>query len=80
MAANIQKLNFTQALNRLEEIVKKLEDPNLDLEEGLKLLEEGVSLHKQCKNKLTQANFKITTILKENSNTQSEEKEESEVI
>lgn len=58
-------LNFTQALKRLEEIVEKLEDPDLDLEVGLKLLEEGVSLHKLCKTKLTEANAKITTILKE---------------
>ncbi|OGD88049.1 exodeoxyribonuclease VII small subunit [Candidatus Curtissbacteria bacterium RIFCSPHIGHO2_01_FULL_41_11] len=63
-------LNFTQALKRLEEIVERLEDPNLDLEVGLKLLEEGVSLHKLCKSKLQQANTKITTILKEdNGNT-----------
>lgn len=56
---------FTQALKRLEEIVEKLEDPNLDLEDGLALLEEGVKLHKFCQNKLTQANTKITEILKE---------------
>lgn len=58
-------LNFTQAIKRLEEIVEKLEAPDLDLEEGLKLLEEGVMLHKLCKEKLTEANKKITTILKE---------------
>ena len=58
-------LNFTKALNRLEEIVAKLEEPDLDLEEGLKLLEEGVALHKLCRKKLTTANAKITTILKE---------------
>lgn len=57
--------NFTQALTRLEEIVGKLESPDLDLEEGLKLLEEGVRLHKLCKNKLTLANTKITDILKD---------------
>lgn len=57
--------NFTQTLARLEEIVDKLESPDLDLEEGLKLLEEGVLLHKLCKNKLTAANAKITDILKE---------------
>ena len=57
--------NFTQALARLEEIVEKLESPNLDLEDGLKLLEEGVVLHKLCKNKLTVANAKITDILKD---------------
>lgn len=61
----LSKLNFTQALNRLEEIVSRLEEPDLDLEEGLKLLEEGVSLHKYCKNKLTEAKTKINTILKE---------------
>ena len=58
-------LNFTQALARLEEIVEKLESPDLDLEEGLKLLEEGVALHKLCKNKLTAANTKISDILKD---------------
>jgi len=59
-----QTLNFNRALKRLEEIVSKLEEPDLDLEEGLKLLEEGVELHKLCKTKLTEANAKITTILK----------------
>lgn len=58
-------INFTQAIKRLEEIVGKLESPDLDLEEGLKLLEEGVKLHKLCREKLTQANAKITTILKD---------------
>ena len=60
-----KSLNFTQALARLEEIVEKLESPNLDLENGLKLLEEGVALHKLCKNKLTAANTKISDILKD---------------
>ena len=60
-----KSLNFTQALARLEEIVEKLESPDLDLEEGLKLLEEGVALHKLCKNKLTAANTKISDILKD---------------
>lgn len=58
-------LNFTKALKRLEEIVETLEGPNLDLEESLKLLEEGVKLHKYCKSKLTEANSKINSILKD---------------
>lgn len=64
MAKKQEDLNFTKALARLEEIVAKLEDPNIDLEAGLNLLEEGVSLHKYCKDKLTEANAKITKILK----------------
>lgn len=65
MPKNPTSLSFTQALRRLEEIVAHLEEPDLDLEEGLKLLEEGVKLHKFCRAKLTEANTKITTILKE---------------
>ena len=59
-----EEINFSKALARLEEIVQKLEKPDLDLEAGLKLLEEGVKLHKICKNKLTEASAKISTILK----------------
>jgi len=68
-----QSINFTQALKRLEEIVEKLESPNLDLEEGLTLLEEGVKLHKLCREKLTQANAKISTILKESKGGESQD-------
>jgi exodeoxyribonuclease VII small subunit len=56
---------FNEALARLEQIVEELEDPNLDLEKGLALLEEGVALHKACKDKLTSAQAKIKKILKE---------------
>lgn len=74
--AKDNQTTFTKALQRLEEIVEKLEDPSIDLEEGLKLLEEGVKLHKYCKSKLTEANAKITTILKDSQKSS----EESEVI
>lgn len=60
------QISFSRAISRLEEIAGKLEDPNLDLEDGLKLLEEGVKLHKICKDRLTQANAKISAILSEN--------------
>lgn len=62
---NPKDINFSQAMKRLEEIVEKLQSPDIDLEEGLKLLQEGVALHKLCKTKLTDANAKITTILQE---------------
>lgn len=65
MKKQFRELNFTQSLKRLEEIVETLENPQLDLEEGLKLLEEGVLLHKLCKRKLTEASVKIEGILKE---------------
>ena len=61
-------LSFSRALERLETIISELENPNLDLEDGIKLLEEGVKLHKSCKDKLTLANAKIRKIVKEDSN------------
>ena len=60
------QFNFSQSLKRLEEIVQKMEDPNLDLDEGLGLLEEGVKLQKACREKLNQAQTKIKEILKTN--------------
>lgn len=72
MKKNTDKISFSKSLARLEEIVVKLEMPDLDLDEGLKLLEEGVKLHKNCKQKLTEASVKISTILKDE-NTQVEE-------
>lgn len=63
-----KNLTFSQALARLEQVIEKLESPDLQLEEGLKLLEEGVSLHKYCKDQLMQAQLKITKLLKEDTN------------
>lgn len=69
MKKNLDEMGFSKALVRLEEIVAKLEEPDLDLDEGLKLLEEGVRLHKSCKQKLTEASAKISSILKDGTNT-----------
>ena len=71
---------FTQALKRLEQIVEKLEDPNLELEEALSLLEEGVQLHKFCQAKLTQANTKITQILNGDSKNKIDQESEETTI
>lgn len=64
------KFSFNHSLKRLEEITKLLENPDLDLEEALKLLEEGVSLHKICNDKLNQYQIRIKEILKEDSKNQ----------
>lgn len=54
---------FNQKLNRLEEIVGLLERPDVELEDGLALLEEGVALHKECQQMLTKTQAKIATLL-----------------
>lgn len=56
------KLNYEDSVKKLEEIVAKLEDGNLSLEESLKLYEEGAVLSENCRKMLSDAKLKITNI------------------
>lgn len=44
--------SFQQAMNRLSEIVSMLERNEIELEEAIKLFEEGLQLVNQCDSKL----------------------------
>lgn len=61
----MKNISFPKALSKLEEIVQKLETQDVDLEEGLKLLTEGLALHKMCAEKLKGAQSKIDKLLEE---------------
>lgn len=61
----MKDVSFAKALLRLEEIVQRLEAQDVDLEEGLKLLTEGLTLHKICTEKLKSAQSKIDKLLEE---------------
>jgi exodeoxyribonuclease VII small subunit len=50
-------MDFEKRLNRLEEIVGKMETGELPLEESLKLFEEGVKLSRDCNSQLSEAAF-----------------------
>ena len=56
-------MDFEKNLGRLEEIVHKLEDGELALEESLKLFEEGVKISRQCNEKLTEAEKRVKLLL-----------------
>jgi len=58
------KLNFEEALARLEEIVRSLEGGEKSLDDSMKLYEEGVRLIRVCSSELEGAEAKIK-ILKE---------------
>ena len=66
------KFNFNKGLLKLEEIINKMESGELSLEDSLKYFEEGVKIHRQCHNALTDAEQRIS-VLSENDN-YSEEK------
>lgn len=55
----IDKLNFEDALNKLETIVKELEDENISLESSIEKFELGVKLSSHCLKKLNEAEKKI---------------------
>lgn len=61
--AEKKQLTFEQAMARLEEIVKQLEQGDAPLEDALALFEEGTKLMKQCSTKLDRAEQKVTKLL-----------------
>ena len=60
----MQTTNFEDALKRLEEIVRKMEQGNASLEESLKLFEEGTQLVAQCGKQLDEAELKVVRLMK----------------
>lgn len=50
------------ALERLEMIADKLEDPQLDLDEAVRLYEEGLRLYAECTKRLDAADQRITKL------------------
>jgi exodeoxyribonuclease VII small subunit len=58
------KDKFEDALNRLEEIVHKMEAGDLSLDESLKAFEEGIKLIRLCTRKLEEAERRIDLLMK----------------
>lgn len=56
------EINFEQSIARLEEIVRDLEDGQLTLEVALAKYEAGVGLLKNCYEKLTAAETRISLL------------------
>jgi len=54
-----QKITFEQAMAELDEIVRKLENGQIPLEEAVKTYEKGMELKKICEEKLKNAEMKI---------------------
>ena len=55
--------SFEQNMERLDEIVRKLEDGGLPLDQGMKLFEEGTKLMLQLNKQLDAAEQKIRLIV-----------------
>jgi exodeoxyribonuclease VII small subunit len=59
-----QKYTFEQAIQRLDEIVNKLEIGNVPLEETISLFQEGMELINFCNQKLEEVKHKVEVVIK----------------
>ena len=62
---NMAKEKFEEALERLEDIVRKMEAGDMTLEESLKAFEEGIKLARLCSRRLDEAERRVEILLKQ---------------
>lgn len=58
--------NFEQALSELGQLVEKMEQGNLSLEESLADFERGIALTQQCQSALQSAEQKVKLLVEKN--------------
>ncbi len=62
-----QSKTFENKLTELNTIVEKMEQPEVGLEESLKLYEKGIALTRECQKIIDQAEAKIAQLMDESS-------------
>ncbi len=61
-------INFEKTFAELEDLVNKIEEGDLSLEESLKYFERGMVLTKNCQQALSEAEQKVKILLDNNNN------------
>ncbi len=62
VASKILKMSFEEALGELEEIVRRIESGEVDLDSAIQAYERGAALKKHCDTKLREAEEKVSKI------------------
>ena len=73
-----RKLSFEEAMNKLEQIVDRLEEGDVPLEEAIGFYKEGMELSKLCHDKLKSVEEQLTQIITEDGRTENFSIEEEE--
>ena len=60
---SIEKMTFEQALSELEQIVRKIDSGQEDLDSSIKAYERGAALKNFCEQKLKDAKLKIDKVV-----------------
>lgn len=58
-------MTYEEAIARLEELVNRLEDTEIPLEESLSAFQEGIALSRYCREKLAEIEYRVEYLLKE---------------
>ncbi len=69
----MKEMKLEKALQRIEEIVEKLESGELELEETIQYFKEGTELVKLCTSKIDNLEMKITQLSTELGSVEKEE-------
>ncbi len=59
----MSEMTFRKMMERLEEITATLERQDLELEEGLRLFEEGVGLIREARRRLAETGAKVERLI-----------------
>jgi exodeoxyribonuclease VII small subunit len=59
----LESLSFEDSYAKLEQVIQRLEDGDLTLDESVALYEEGMQLAKHCGRQLDDAEIKISELL-----------------
>lgn len=65
MVAKRKKLDYEAAVKELEQLVERLEQGDISLEESLALYERGVLLTRDCQQSLQEAEQKVQMLLQQ---------------
>jgi len=60
----VEEMTYEEAVKRLEEIVSRLEDGEIPLEESLNNFQEGIALSRYCREKLAEIEYRVEYLLK----------------
>lgn len=74
-----KKMSFEEAMQKLDLIVKQLEQGQIPLEEAIKIFEEGVKLYRSCASQLEEAEKKLQKLVKTETGFQLELIDDSEI-
>lgn len=76
----MSEISFEKSMEALDEIVKKLEQGDVSLEEMLKLFEKGIALSRICNEILNEAEKKVNVLIKKDDGYEKQEFNPSEGV